>query len=79
MRFTEMFKDDKTGQLSLGRVLSCFIIVMCVGFTGHVMATKGIVIDIPAGWATTALALYGINKITSNVTGGKNAVDTDNN
>jgi hypothetical protein len=71
MKFSEMFKDDKTGQLSLGRVLSAFIIVMCVGFTGHMMATKGMVIDIPAGWATTALALYGINKITSNVTGDK--------
>lgn len=65
MKFSQMFKDDNTGQLSLGRVLSAIIILFILLCCGHIMATKGVITDIPAGWGTLAGALYGLNKIVS--------------
>lgn len=68
MKFSQMFQDDNTGQLSLGRVLSAVIVLFVLLCTGHIMVVNGVLSDIPTGWAALAAGLYGINKVVSSTT-----------
>lgn len=68
MKFSQMFMDDSTKQLSLGRVGAAVILLFQLGCFGHMMATGKGLVDLPSNWMLTALALYGINKSSSTVT-----------
>ena len=54
----DMFRDDVTGQISLGRVSSALILV-CL------LITSKTVTDIPTNWLYAMMTFYGVNKLTS--------------
>ena len=68
MKFAQMFMDDNTGQLSLGRVAAALILVSLILYDGHIMATKGLVLDLPTNWLAAMLGFYYGNKASSTVT-----------
>ena len=68
MKFSDMFQDDHTGQLSMGRVSAALILLYLLGCTGHLMITGKVLTDIPANWMAAMLAFYGINKGSSVIT-----------
>jgi len=68
MRFSHMFMDDVTKQLSLGRVLSAILFIWLIGCTGHLLATGKGLVDIPTNWMVVLLGFYGINKTSSTTT-----------
>jgi len=74
MKFCEMFQDDATHQLSLGRVAAALILVSMLCFDGHQMAVNKIIPDIPTGWLSAMLGFYLGNKtasVTTNILGSK--------
>lgn len=72
----DMFKDDATGQVSLGRVSAALILVYLLACTGHLMIVKGTLVDIPVNWLTAMVTFYGINKASSTVKEVKGNVGT---
>ena len=68
MKFQEMFMDDSTKQLSLGRVASAVILVSMLLYDGHIMATKGLVLDLQTNWLAAMLGFYFGNKASSTIT-----------
>ena len=65
MKFSEMFMDDVTRQLSLGRVLTALCFIWIMACTGHLLATGKGLVDIPTNWMVVLLGFYGINKTSS--------------
>lgn len=68
MKFSHMFMDDSTKQLSLGRVASATILVSMLLYDGHIMATKGLVLDLQTNWLAAMLGFYFGNKASSTYT-----------
>lgn len=77
MKFTDMFRDDYTKQLSLGRVSAAIILFYLLGCTGHMMIVGKAILDIPTNWLAAMLAFYGINKAASVTTTIKGAAEGD--
>lgn len=74
MKFSEMFTDDATKQLSLGRVSAALILIVMLAYDGHMMAVNKQLPDIPTNWLAAMLIFYGVNKGSSTATtilGGK--------
>ncbi len=74
-KVSDIFRDDTTGQLSLGRISAAIILVYLLGCTGHLMITTKTLTDIPANWLLAMLAFYGINKTSSTVKEINNVVN----
>ena len=62
------FKDDSTGQFSMGRMCSFCILVFLIWSLPHGA-------DIPPNWLMAMLAFYGINKLSSTTKEVKNVVN----
>ena len=60
-----MFKDDATGEWSLTRVSSGFVLVSNFVYAGWAVYKTGTMPDIGNNWLILVLALYGMNKTAS--------------
>ena len=63
-----IFKDDVTGQWSLARISGSMVLIFNLLFAAGVVCFSHKLPDLPTGWLTLILGLYGINKIATGIT-----------
>lgn len=62
MRFSDMFRDDATAQLSISRVSFALVLICILIYAGWQAYKTSAMPDLPNGWLTFMLGQYGLSK-----------------